>query len=116
MILIERIGDNALQIRFKNPSRLTNTLAIQLREEIFRFCQDPCKLIEIDLSGIHFIDAKGFESLVELSNRAQQRHIIMRLSNVSEETWELIDLMQLTQAFEIHKVPNELAAYQHSLS
>jgi anti-anti-sigma factor len=103
MMLVDKTGDGILHVRFKDLSRITVAVAAQLREQVGGICEDPCRLIELDLNGIHFIDAKGFETLVELSNHAAKKDITLRLCRVSDEAWELIDLMQLTQFFEIEK-------------
>jgi anti-anti-sigma factor len=103
MMLVDRAGDGILRVRFRDLTRITAAVAAQIKEQVGGICEDPCRLIELDLNGIHFIDAKGFETLVELSNQAAKKDITLRLCRVSDEAWELIDLMQLTQFFEIEK-------------
>lgn len=116
MLIVDRTDDRALHIRFRNLSRITVEFASQLREQIIRFCQAPCQVIEIDLGGIHFIDTKGFEALLELASKANENGIHLKLSSVSEDAWELIDLMQLTTSFNIHRAEKEIGELHPSLS
>src|SRR5512133_1959868 len=116
MMLVDKTGNGMIQIRFRDLSRITVSVVAKLREQVGSYFEDHIQLINLDMSGIHYIDAKGFEALVDLSTKASSQNITLRLCKVSDETWELIDLMQLTQFFQIERVQQGLGEFQPSMS
>ena len=70
--------------------------------------QKCCKNIFIDLENIHFIDAKSFEELASLSKTAREEGISITLCNVSDETFELISVMQLSDVLVTSGHPYEV--------
>lgn len=99
-----------MHITFKGTFRLTNGVAQALKTEVIKHIGECCKQIYIDLQNIHYIDAKSFEELVILSNMARENNVQLALCNVSDEAYELIDMMQLNDTFIISGHPVDLAS------
>ncbi len=104
MLLIEKTSHDDLKVRFKNLTRLTADKASMLSEDIAGYIENPCRCLNLDMEGIHFIDARSFDILVKLHHVLEERGIRLFLRNVSDEIWDLIDLMQLTGTFHIERV------------
>jgi anti-anti-sigma factor len=97
MFLAEHTKENVLYLKFTaGTSRLQFATTEALKKEIIFHMQKCCKNIYIDLEDIHFIDAKSFEELAALSKTAKEEGITITLCNVSDETFELISLMQMS--------------------
>ena len=96
MFQAEHTQENVLYLRFSGISRLHYDTTEAMKKEIILHMQNCCKSIYIDLGNIHFIDAKSFEELASLSKTAREEGITLTLCNVSDETFELISLMQMT--------------------
>lgn len=114
MLLIERTSHDDLKVRFRDLTRLTAEKATRLHDEISGYIENPCRCLNLDMHGIHFIDAKSFNILVKLQCVLEERGIRLILRNVSDEVWELIDLMQLTGTFHIERTQAE--SYSVSLA
>jgi len=110
MLLIERTSHDDLKVRFRNLTRLTAEKASRLNEDIAGYLESPCRCLNLDMEGIHFIDAKSFDVLVKLHYVLEERGIRLFLRNVSDEIWDLIDLMQLTGTFHIERT--QVAPYE----
>ena len=95
MILAEHTQENTLYLKFSGISRLHHSDAEAMKMEIEQHMRNCCKTIFIDLANIHFIDAKSFEELASLAKAAKSEGISLTLCNVSDETYDLISLMQL---------------------
>jgi anti-anti-sigma factor len=96
MFLAEHTQENVLYLKFSGISRLHFTTTEAMKKEIILHMQKCCKSIFIDLANIHFIDAKSFEELASLSKTAKEEGVTITLCNVSDETFELISLMQMS--------------------
>ncbi len=110
MLLSDHIQKDVLHIKFQGTYRITNGVAQALKEEVVKHLNQCCKSIFIDLNNIHFIDAKSFGELVSLSNLARSHSVRLSLCNVSDEAYELIDMMQLHDELVVSGHPIELAA------
>jgi anti-anti-sigma factor len=108
MLLIERTSHDDLKVRFRNLTRLTAEKASRLNEDIAGYIESPCRCLNLDMEGIHFIDAKSFDILVKLQHVLEERGIRLSLLNVSDEILELIDLMQLTGIFQIEPIQGKV--------
>ena len=95
MILAEHTQENTLYLKFSGISRLHHSDAEAMKMEIEQHMRTCCKTIFIDLANIHFIDAKSFEELASLSIAAKEEGVSLTLCNVSDETFDLISVMQL---------------------
>ena len=95
MFVAEHPQDNVLYLKFRGISRLQHSTTEAVRKEVSLHMQNCCKTIYIDLGNIHFIDAKSFEELAALSIAAKEEGISLTLCNVSDETFELINVMQM---------------------
>jgi anti-anti-sigma factor len=96
MFQAEHTQENVLYLKFSGISRLTYSTTEAMKKEIILHMEKCCKSIYIDLENIHFIDAKSFEELASLSKTAKEEGISFTLCNVSDETFELISLMQMS--------------------
>lgn len=105
MLQIEKTSHDDLRIRFRNLSRLTAGFTARMKEEIAAYLDAPCRCLNVDMEGIHFVDAKSFEMLLRLHESLESRKIKLQLRNVSDEILELLDIMQLTDAFHIERTP-----------
>ncbi|GAB7079763.1 STAS domain-containing protein [Megalodesulfovibrio paquesii] len=58
-------------------------------------------VVEVDLSQTTFMDSTGISVLVILHKRSRDRGATMRLVRPSKQVRRILDLVQLTQYFEI---------------
>ena len=65
----------------------------------------PCiaegQLIELDLSGLEFIDSSGLGALVQLRNEAEQQGASLRLRDMPPRILRLFDITGLAGVFEV---------------
>lgn len=54
----------------------------------------------VDLSGVPFVDSKGLEALVELTEELGKSGQALRLCSVNKTIREVMDLTELTPLFE----------------
>jgi len=95
MFLAEHTQENVLYLKFSGITRLHHSTIEAVKEEVVLHMKNCCKTIFIDLANIHFIDAKSFEDLASLVMAVKEEGISLTLCNVSDETFDLISLMQL---------------------
>jgi anti-anti-sigma factor len=108
MFIVDHIREEIVHLRFRNIYRITVPVAEALKTELAKHMYNGYHSIIIDLENIHYIDCKGFEALLKLSKMAEERRMNITLCNVSDETFELIHVMQLTEAFTISSHPAEI--------
>jgi anti-anti-sigma factor len=108
MFIVDHIREEIVHLKFRNIYRITVPVAEALKVELAKHMYNGYHSIIIDLDNIHYIDCKGFEALLALSRLAEERRMNITLCNVSDETYELISVMQLTEAFKISSHPAEL--------
>ena len=108
MFLAEHTQENVLYLRFSGISRLHYSITEAMKKEIILHMRKCCKSIFIDLGNIHFIDAKSFEELASLSKTAREEGIALTFCNVSDETHELISLMQMSDVLVSSAHPYEV--------
>jgi anti-anti-sigma factor len=108
MFIVDHISEEIVHLKFRNLYRITLQVAEELRVELAKHMYNGHRSIIIDLENIHYIDCKGFETLLAISKLAEERRMNITLCNVSDETFELIDLMQLAGAFTISSHPAEI--------
>jgi anti-anti-sigma factor len=114
LILAEHTQKNVLYLKFSGISRLNHSTAEAMKVEIEMHMKNCCKNIFIDLANIHFIDAKSFEELASLSNTAKENGINLTLCNVSDETFDLISVMQLEDVLVSSGHPYEIISQTSS--
>jgi anti-anti-sigma factor len=108
MFVVEHIKDETVHLRFSNLSRITAQVAEEFRTELVKHMYHGYRDLIIDLENICYIDAKGFETLLYVSQLARDKNIHMTLCNVSDETFELINIMQMKDDFVISGHPLEV--------
>jgi anti-anti-sigma factor len=69
--------------------------------EAGRRCLDRADRVELDLSGLTFIDSSGLGALVRIRNEAAEQAKSMVLTHVSAAAARLLQITGLDQAFTI---------------
>lgn len=76
--------------------------ADEVKSTALRGLHDPaCRALEIDMSGVTFIDSTGIGVLVELRNAAEAEGKPCTLHRPSERVVELLRLVSLAEFFDI---------------
>ncbi len=103
-----RSKDNFHRISFFKTRRLNTLIADELREELSRYVSTPGNEVELSMEGIQFIDSSGFKAIMEVVGQAEKNNSRFRISDVSQEVYELLKLMKLKIFFEIDPVKTEM--------
>jgi anti-anti-sigma factor len=69
--------------------------------EAARRCLDRADAVELDLSGLSFIDSSGLGALVRIRNEATAQAKSLVLTHVSAPTQRLLQITGLDKAFDI---------------
>lgn len=64
--------------------------------------QDDYQEVEIDFSGVQFLDSSGVGALVYMYKRLIERERDMRIENVRGQPLEIINLLRIGQAIPIN--------------
>lgn len=99
-----KIEDGIYKVSFHKTNRLNSHIADPLREELYKIVSKPGREVMLSMKGISFIDSSGFEVIIAVVNRASEIGSRFRISNVSEEVYELLKLMKLKITLEIDPV------------
>ena len=113
-ILTIETRKNGNKASFENVSKLTvlNSEAIKLG--LLELATKRNKQLEINLSGINFIDSAIIDIFNLLSRIAHRYNSTVKLTNVSEDVVELIELVKVHAVFDIkHVLP---ATYHKSVA
>lgn len=103
MISISRIN-KAYILSFPDTNRFDIVLSKELEERINQFTENgTCCRIVLSLKGIHFIDSKGFATLVRVAKMAEEKKYSFGICNVSEEVKELIHIMDYNDVFKVFR-------------
>jgi anti-anti-sigma factor len=84
--------------------RAAGDIDIAAADEFLEVVQDVlsrCTTVEIDLGDITFIDSSGLGALVRMRKEADDKHVTLRLTNVSAATDRLLRLTGLIEFFDI---------------
>lgn len=83
-------------------------IADSLKEELSQYVSTPGNEVILSMEGINFIDSAGFEAILSVVGTAQKHNSRFRISDVSQEVYELLKLMKLKVFFEIDPVKSEV--------
>lgn len=92
------------KVSFRNIDRLTILDSEAIRLELIDLAVKKDTLLEIDLLGIRFIDSSIIDIFNLLSRMAHRYNSRVKLSNVSAELFELIELVKLHSVFDIKQI------------
>lgn len=102
MLEIRHINDQYAIANFTESTKKLNVLvADKVKSELNKCIDNGCNHLILDLSNILFIDSSGFGALVTVYNHAKNMNSKVFLTNISDETMELIQLTKLDQVFDI---------------
>ena len=89
-------------------TRINSFVADGLKDQLLEMVSQKKKEVILSLRGIKFIDNAGFETIMSVVKRARENNCSFRICDVSQEVYELFQLMKLNVVFEIH--PEKAAA------
>jgi anti-anti-sigma factor len=96
------IEEGIYRISFYKTKRLNTLIAAPLREELTKIVSKPERDIILSMEGINFIDSSGFKAIMDVVDQASKSGSRFRISDVSQEVYELLRLMKLSFVFEIN--------------
>jgi anti-anti-sigma factor len=99
-----KIKDGVYNISFYKINRLNTLIAEPLLEELTKIVSKPGREVVLSMEGINFIDSSGFQVLMAVVCHASDLGCKFRISDVSQEVYELLKLMKLKVIFEIDPV------------
>ncbi len=98
------------RISFFKTRRVNTLIADSLKEELIQYVTKPGREVILSMDGINFIDSSGFEAIMSIVAIAKKNKSKFRISDVSQEVYELLKLMKLKIFFEIDPVKSEIFA------
>lgn len=75
--------------------------AAQVRDDIRAALPPTCLTLELDLSGLSFLDSSGLGALISLHKTLRLRDGIMRLIKPAANVQQILELTRLHRVFEI---------------
>ena len=106
MLKVRTKGDTYKVSFFK--VRKVNTLnADALKDELSKYVSIPGNEVLLSMEGINFIDSSGFEAIMSIVDMAERHQSRFRISDVSQDVYELLKLMKLKILFEIDHARNK---------
>ena len=95
------IRGEVYKISFFKTRRVNTLIANAFRDELSQYVSTPGREVVLSLEWINFIDSSGFESIMSIVDIAKKHNSRFRISDVSQELYELLKLMKLKIFFEI---------------
>jgi anti-anti-sigma factor len=106
-----KIEGGVYRISFHKANRLNSFLADSLREELVKIFAKPGRDVVLSMKGINFIDSAGIEAIMTGVNQASERGSRFRITDVSADVYELLQLRKFKILFEINpKKVKDIAA------
>ena len=107
-----KIGDKLVDVSFNETKRLNILITNLVQKKLRQFARIPGIILNIDLSGIHFIDSAGFQTLLYILNTTKKYGAKLKLSNINNDVCELIQLVKLQNTFSdvVHKTQKRCIA------
>ena len=96
-----KIEDGVYRISFYKVRRLNTLIAEPLREELSKIVSKSGREVVLSMDGINFIDSSGFQAIMSVVEKANNKGSQFRICDVSQEVYELLKLMKLSFVFEI---------------
>lgn len=107
MLKVRNKGE-VYRISFYKTRRVNTLIADSLKQELLQYVSVPGREVTLSLDGISFIDSSGFEAIMSVVRSARKHGSRFRISDVSQEVYELLKLMKLKIFFEIDPVKSEV--------
>ena len=98
------IEDGVYMISFDQVRRLNTLIANPLQEELSKIISKPGTEVVLSMKGVNFIDSSGFQAIMAIVDKADKAGSRFRICDVSQEVYELLNLMKLSFVFEINPV------------
>lgn len=95
---------NLTSASFNNVNRLTILNSEAIRLELIDIATQKNSVLDINLEGIRFVDSSIIDILNLLSRMAHRYNSKVVLSNVTDELFELIELVKMHSVFDIKQV------------
>ena len=89
-------------VSLRQISRINTLIADSIWDELTEIVSVPGRTVIFSLLGVRFIDSNGFEVILNIVKRSREAGSTFKISDVSEEVYELIKLMKLNVVFEIN--------------
>ena len=89
-------------VSLRKISRINTLIADSIRDELTEIVSVPGRTVIFSMHGVNFIDSNGFEAILEIVKQSRESGSVFKISDVSEEVYELIKLMKLNVVFEIN--------------
>jgi len=96
------IEDGIFRISFYKTQRLNTLIAEPLEAELIKIVSRPGREVVLSMEGINFIDSSGFRAIMAVVDQASKVGSHFRISDVSQDVYELLRLMKLSFVFEIN--------------
>ena len=103
-----RNKNEVYRISFYKTRRVNTLIAESLKDELSQYVSIPGREVILSMEGINFIDSSGFEAIMSVVDSARKHESRFRISDVSQEVYELLKLMKLKIFFEIDPVKSEV--------
>jgi anti-anti-sigma regulatory factor len=102
--LIVQNKDNKVAVSFNNSDQLTKANMGVIRQYLTDVVANPGTILELDLSGIHFIDNTGYDTLNLISRIGRRYGSSLTLKGVGVEVYEMINLLKKYYVFDIQDI------------
>ena len=107
MLKVRNKGE-VYRISFFKTRRVNTLIADLIKDELTGYVTIPGREVILSMEGINFIDSSGFEAIMSVVGTAKKHNSKFRISDVSQEVYELLKLMKLKMFFEIDPVKSEI--------
>ena len=94
-----KIGKQIVDVSFRGVHRLSMLITNAIRKKLNPFVKISGLMLNLDLTGIDFIDSEGFSTLLAIMNTSKQYGVKLTLSNINNEVDELISVVKLNRIF-----------------
>ncbi len=99
-MIIKDIEDNNAIFSFEDVERINVKNVNRIKIKVLRSIANPkINNIIIDLKGLEFIDTYGAQVLITLRKFARRKHKKFMLRDVSQEFYEIIELLKIENDF-----------------
>jgi anti-anti-sigma regulatory factor len=102
--LIIQGKENKVGVSFHNSDQLTKTNMGVMRQYLTEIITNPGTSLEVDLTGIHFIDNTGYDTLNLLARIGKKYGSCLSLKGVGTEVFEMIELLKKHYIFNVQDV------------
>ncbi len=89
--------------------RIDSSTAGQLGEVLSQVIEDGHTQLVLDIGGVDYMSSAGLRELVTALKKLRAKDGDMRIAQVSERVYEVLELSGLSTIFEIFKDPTEAA-------